>query len=137
MTFSTGNPRNDTMHWLELKAMRPPNLDEIVATNVANGALDFVCTNMVLGVQYEFFYGTMVVGKISNQPLIKLAQIQFGNRINLKIKLDEDDLKVPIYIDVMFYDISRAIANGTPHSHHIFKSHIHIIIAFLVFILCT
>ncbi|XP_031616403.1 tectonic [Contarinia nasturtii] len=126
-----GNPRNDTLHWLEFKIIQPPNLDDIVATGVEETASEFICSNMVLGVRYEFFYGTMAVGKISNQALIKVAQIQFGNRINLKIKLDEDVLKVPIYIDVMFYDLSRSIANGAPQLHQIFTSHIHILIVFV------
>lgn len=102
-----GNPRNDTQYWLEFRTIRPPNFNDIVASEVTNGATEFTCTNMILGVRYEFFYGIMMVGKVSNQALIKMAQIQFGNRVNLKFKLDEDMLKVPVYIDVMFYDFSR------------------------------
>lgn len=107
-----GNPRNETEYWHDLKTVQPPNLDEIVASSVANGTLEFTCTNMVLGVRYEFFYGTMMVESVMNQPSIKVSQIQFGNRVNLKFKLDDDILKVPIYIDVMFYDFSRVVGNG-------------------------
>lgn len=108
-----GNPRNDTQYWIEFRTIRPPNFDEIVAASVtSNGATEFTCTNMILGVRYEFFYGTMMVGKVSNLALIKAAQIQFGNRVNLKFKLDEDMIKAPIYIDVMFYDFSRSQAPG-------------------------
>lgn len=107
-----GNPKNDTNYWHDFKTIRPPNLDEIVAVGGTNGASEFTCMNMVLAVRYEFFYGTALVGKVSNQPLIRVAQIQFGNRLNLKFKLDDDESKVPIYIDVMFYDFSR-VGNGT------------------------
>lgn len=105
-----GNPRNDTQYWLEFRTIRSPNFDDIIANDVTNGAIEFTCTNMILGIRYEFFYGTMMVGKVSNQAIIKVAQIQFGNRVNLKFKLDEDMLKVPVYIDVMFYDFSRSSA---------------------------
>ncbi|XP_055311267.1 tectonic-like isoform X1 [Sitodiplosis mosellana] len=105
-----GNPRNNTQYWFEFRTIRPPSFDDIVAASVANGAMEFTCTNMILGVRYEFFYGSMMVGKVSNQALIKAGQIQFGNRVNLKFKLDEDVLKAPIYIDVMFYDFSRSRA---------------------------
>lgn len=111
-----GNPKNDSEHWIDVITMRAPSLDEILATGGSNGGSEFTCTNMILGVRYEFFYGTMLVGKISNQALIKLAQIQFGNRLNLKFKLDDDVLKVPIYIDVMFYDFSRVVGNAA-HGH--------------------
>lgn len=106
-----GNPRNDTEHWYDFSTVRAPNLEEIVAADTSNAALDFTCTNMVLGVRYEFFYGMTIVGKVSNQALIKVAQIQFGNRVNLKFNLDEDVLKVPLYIDVMFFDFSRVVGN--------------------------
>lgn len=109
-----GNPRNDTDNWREFFTVRPPNFDEIVAAGSTNAASEFMCTNMVLGVRYEFFYGTQIVGKVSNQALIKVAQIQFGNRVNLKFKLDDDALKVPLYIDVMFFDFSRVVGNSAP-----------------------
>lgn len=116
-----GNPKNDSEHWIDVNTIRPPDLNDILANaggsvGETSGALEFTCTNMVLGVRYEFFYGTMLVGKISNQPLIKVAQIQFSNRINLKFKLDDDILKVPLYIDVMFYDFSRIVGN-TGHKY--------------------
>lgn len=118
-----GNPKNDYEHWLEVNTIKPPDRNDIIATMggrwsrsnsnaETNQALEFTCMNMVLGVRYEFFYGTMSVGKISNQPLIKVAQIQFANRINLKFKLDDNSLKVPLYIDVMFYDFSRIFGNA-------------------------
>lgn len=124
-----GNPKNDTDHWHDFKAIRPPNLNEIIATEASNGA--FTCTNMILGVRYEFFYGSMIVGRVSNQALIKVAQIQFGNRVDLKFKLDEDVLKVPIFIDVMFYDFSRTVGNAAQLIH----SNILIVILLVIFII--
>lgn len=107
-----GNPKNDSKYWHNFQTVRPPNLDEIVAVGGKNGGLEFTCMNMVLGLRYEFFYGYTLIGKISNQPMLKVAQIQFDNRLDLKFKLDEDELKVPLYIDVMFYDFSRVVGNG-------------------------
>lgn len=125
-----GNPKNDSEHWIEVNAIRPPDINDIVAntggSDTNGGALEFTCTNMVLGVRYEFFYGTMLVGKISNQPLIRVAQIQFSNRINLKFKLDDDVLKVPLYMDVMFFDFSRLV-NSTGHTY-VPKNHLLLIL---------
>lgn len=110
-----GNPRNNTNYWIDFKTTNAPIVDDIVAGNVAGGSdtePEFLCTNMVLSVRYEFFYGVMMVGAVPNQALIKVAQIQFGNRVNLKFKLDDDILKVPLSIDVMFYDFSRVVRNS-------------------------
>lgn len=107
-----GNPRNDTMHWYDFKTVHAPNLDDIVAVEQSSTGTEFTCSNMVLNVRYEFFYGTMMVGNVPNQALIKVAQIQFGNRLKLKFKLDEDALRVPLYIDVMFFDFSRIVSNN-------------------------
>lgn len=123
-----GNPRNNSHYWHDFRMLRPVNMDEIVAKNGVNSALEFTCMNMILGIRYEFFYGTMLVGKIPNQALIKVAQIQFCNRVNLKFKLDEDVLKVPIYIDVMFYDFSRIVGNRA----HISAQPTHIFILFIL-----
>lgn len=109
-----GNPRNDSMHWFEFRTLDAPNLDDIVAIDAA-GSNEFACTNMVLSVRYDFFYGTMMFGRTPNQALIKAAQIQFGNRVTLKFRNDDDDddgFKVPLYMDVMFYDFSRVVGNN-------------------------
>lgn len=106
-----GNPRNDSLHWFEYRTVNAPDMNDIVAIDAADGT-EFACTNMVLNVRYEFFYGTMLFGRVPNQALIKVAQIQFGNRLTLKMKPDDDGLRVPLYIDVMFYDFSRVVGNS-------------------------
>lgn len=106
-----GNPRNDSLHWFEYRTVGAPDLNDIVAIDAADGT-EFACTNMVLNVRYEFFYGMMLFGRVPNQALIKAAQIQFGNRLTLKFKLDDDGLRVPLFIDVMFYDFSRVVGNS-------------------------
>lgn len=106
-----GNPRNDSSHWFEFVTLHALNLDDIVAVDMVGG-MEFTCTNMVLSVRYEFFYGTMMFGRIPNQALIKAAQIHFGERLTLKFKMDDDGFKVPLFMDVMFYDFGRAVANN-------------------------
>lgn len=128
-----GNPRNDTEHWRDFSTVHSPNFNEIIATGPTNAASEFTCTNMVLGVRYEFFYGTTIVGKVSNQALIKVAQIQFGNRVNLKFKFDDDVLKVPLYIDVMFFDFSRVVGNAAPNRGQI-QFHILILVGVAVLV---
>lgn len=105
-----GNPRNDSSHWINFRTVQAPNIDDVVAIDTGTG--EFTCSNMILGVRYEFFYGRMLFGSVPNQALIRMAQIHFGSRLNLKFKIDDDALRVPLNIDVMFYDFSRMIRNN-------------------------
>lgn len=107
-----GNPQNDSIHWNTFKTIYPPNIDNIIAIDGVDSKTDITCSNMILGVKYEFFYGTMLFGSISNQAIIKMSRIRFGPRVNIKFKIDDDFLKVPIYVDVMFYDFSRDVKNS-------------------------
>lgn len=114
-----GNPRNDSSHWMDFRIFGAPNLEEIIAID-GSSTTEFTCSNMILNVRFEFFYGNMMFGNIPNQAMIKMAQIHFGQRLNLKFKLDDDMLKVPLYIDVMFYDFSRLVASSTAATAHLF-----------------
>lgn len=106
-----GNPHNDSKHFIELKTVNAPDIEQVIADKNSN-ANDFTCRNMILGIRYEFFYARMLIGSIANQALIKESQIEFGTRLDLKFKLDKDGLKVPIYVDVMFYDFGKLIGNS-------------------------
>lgn len=112
-----GNPKNDSNHWIELKTVNAPNIEQIVADKNSDG-FEFTCRNMVLSIRYGFYYGRIMVSDNANQALIRAAQIEFGPRLDLNFKMDEKNLKVPIYIDVMFYDYIKLTSN-TANSHRI------------------
>lgn len=48
----------------------------------------------------------------ANQAVIRAAQLEFGPRLDLNFKMDEKNLKVPIYIDAMFYDYIKLTSNN-------------------------
>lgn len=111
-----GNPRNDSIHWMDFRIFGAPNIEEIIAID-SSSSTAFTCSNMILNIRYEFFYGNMMFGNAPNQALIKMAHIRFGQRLNLKFKLDDDMLKVPLYMDVMFYDFSRLVSSTATTAH--------------------
>lgn len=116
-----GNPRNDSIHWMDFRIFGAPNIEEIVAIDGISST-EFTCSNMILNIRFEFFYGNMMFGNVPNQALIKMAQIHFGQRLNLKFKLDDDMLKVPLYMDVMFYDFSRLVSStAMAKASHLFS----------------
>lgn len=117
-----GNPRNDSIHWMDFRIFGAPNIAEIIAID-GSSSTEFTCSNIILNIRFEFYFGNMMFGNVPNQALIKMAHIRFGQRLNLKFKLDDDMLKVPLYMDVMFYDFSRLVASKatiittTPAAH--------------------
>lgn len=112
-----GNPRNRTVDWIEMRIANPIDLEQIIAENERNGA--FLCRNMILNVRYEFFHGTAIVNDVEHQSLIKSAQIEFGTRLDLDFKVDDRQLKVPIYVDVMFYDFIKLGSSSSASNGHI------------------
>lgn len=111
-----GHPKNDSTHWIELQTVNAPNIDQIVADKNANG-FEFTCRNMVLSIRYGFFHGRIMINDNANQAVIRAAQLEFGARLDLNFKMDEKNLKVPIYVDVMFYDYIKLTSNNAQHSH--------------------
>lgn len=106
-----GNPKNDSNHWIELKTANAPNLEQIVADKNSNG-FELTCRNMVLSIRYGFYYGRIMINDNANQAVIRAAQLEFGPRLDLNFKMDEKNLKVPIYIDAMFYDYIKLTSNN-------------------------
>lgn len=119
-----GNPKNDSSHWIELKTVNAPDIEQIVADKNSNG-YEFTCRNMVLSVRYGFFHGRIMINDNANQAVIRAAQLEFGPRVDLNFKMDEKNLKVPIYVDVMFYDYIKLKGNSA-------SSHETISITFLI-----
>lgn len=111
-----GNPKNESRLWIKLEAINPQmNLGQItgVYDKKANEN-EFMCRNIVLSVRYEFYYAVVMLGSRANQAMVKKATIEFGPRLVLNFKLDEE-LKVPAYIDIMFHDLT-GISTGAGDS---------------------
>lgn len=107
-----GNPKNDSNHWIELKTINAPNIEQIVADKNANGN-EFTCRNMVLSIRYGLYFGRIMINDNANQAVIRAAQLEFGPRLDLNFKTDDKMMyrSVPIYIDVMFYDYIKLDSN--------------------------
>lgn len=114
-----GNPQNDSVHWMDFRIFDAPNIEEIIAIDGVSSSTEFTCSNMILSVRYEFFYANMMYGNVPNQALIKMAQIRFGQRVHLNIKYDDNNMvKVPLYMDVMFYDFGRLVSSTATIAHY-------------------
>lgn len=107
-----GNPQNKSDDWIRIELTekslnmiggREQNVVGIFDKDISEG--EFLCTNMILNVRYEFLYGRLTVNGVRNQQIVKRAFIEFGNRVDLRFKFDEE-IRVPIYIDVMFLDLT-------------------------------
>lgn len=107
-----GNPKNESKLWVQLEAINAhtPNLDQVIGIyDKSDNVNVFTCRNVILNVRYEFYYGNVMLAGIANQAMIKRATLEFGPRLDLQFKLDEE-LKVPIYVDVMFHDLTATSA---------------------------
>lgn len=102
-----GNPKNESKLWIKLEAIRSQmNLAQITGDfDSKDNEKEFVCRNIVLNVRYEFYYAVVMLGGRANQVMVKKATVEFGPRLVLNFKLDEE-LRVPAYVDVMFHDLT-------------------------------
>lgn len=105
-----GNPKNDATHWIPLETVNAPSIEQIVADKNSNG-FEFTCRNMVLSIRYSFYYGRIMINDNANQAVIRATQLEYGPRLDLNFKMVEKNLKVPIYVDVMFHDYIKLTSN--------------------------
>lgn len=96
-----GNPKNLTEHWIELE-MRNKFDDKI--TGEGNDE-SFTCTNMILNVEYEFYYARLRIGSVKNQLVVKKAFLKFGTRVDLRFNLNEE-MNVPLFLNVLWKDLT-------------------------------
>lgn len=105
-----GNPKNDSLRWTNAN-LKHGIVDAVHARHDRDdNANEFICQNMILSVSYEFLYGALKVGSFEHQNLIKTVDLVFGTRVDLKFNLNEP-IKVPIFIDVMFIDLTNAASS--------------------------
>lgn len=108
-----GNPRNDTRHWNEIYILNALNIELIHADKTKTSeSNEFTCRNMILSIRYDFFYGLSIIYDNPNQAIIKSSQLEFGPMVDLSFKFNEKSLRVPIYVDVMFYDFIKLNNNS-------------------------
>lgn len=118
-----GNPKNSTDNWIELEMRN--NFDEKIT-----GAVDddsFTCTNMILNVEYEFYYARLRIGSVQNQFMVKKAFLKFGTRVDLRFNLNEE-MKVPLFLNVLWMDFTAKSSFSSKFS----ESFVLILIMFLI-----
>lgn len=102
-----GNPKNDSKHWTNAN-LKHGIVDAVQSTYERDdNANEFVCRNVILSMSYEFLYASLRVGSFEHQNLVKAVDLVFGTRVDLKFNLNEP-IKVPIFVDVMFIDLTNA-----------------------------
>ena len=107
-----GNPRNDTNAWPELMLHNSVDGGVTGHYDKDDNELEFTCRNVVLNVRYEFHYASLMIHGAKQQRVIRESHLEFGSRVDLKFKLSEE-MKVPIFIDVMFFDLTGNNGGGS------------------------
>lgn len=104
-----GNPKNESHYWTNAN-LKHGIVDAVQSKyDRDDNANEFVCQNMILSMSYEFLYASLRVGSFDHQNLIKNLNLVFGTRVDLKFNLNEP-IKVPLYMDVMFIDLTHNAA---------------------------
>lgn len=120
-----GNPKNLTENWIELEMSN--KFDEKIIGE--GGDESFTCKNMILNVEYEFYYARLRIGSVKNQFLLKRAFLKFGTRVDLRFNLNEE-MKVPLFLNVLWKDLT-----GRSQSSKISESFVLVLILFLIHLL--
>uniref|UniRef100_A0A182P3E2 Tectonic-1-3 N-terminal domain-containing protein n=1 Tax=Anopheles epiroticus TaxID=199890 RepID=A0A182P3E2_9DIPT len=104
-----GNPRNRTTEWVRVRSTNviadaepssePPSTDTIEGF--------FTCSNMLINVNYRFYYARTRVRDVRHQAVVHDAEIVFGPRVNLRFRTEEE-IRVPIFIQVQFFDLTSS-----------------------------
>lgn len=117
-----GNPKNLTKNWIELEMTN--KFDEKITGEGVDES--FTCKNMILNVEYEFYYARLKIGSVKNQLVVKRAFLKFGTRVDLRFNLNEE-INVPLYLNVLWKDLT-----GTSGSRKISESFVLVFIMVLI-----
>lgn len=96
-----GNPKNLTENWIELEMRN--KFDEKITGEINDEIL--TCKNMILNVEYEFYYARLRIGSVKNQLVVKRAFLKLGTRVDLRFNLNEE-MKVPLFLNVLWKDLT-------------------------------
>lgn len=119
-----GNPKNFTKNWIELEMKN--KFDEKITGEGDDES--FTCKNMILNVEYEFYYARLKIGSVKNQLVIKRAFLKFGTRVDLRFNLNEE-IKIPLFLNVLWKDLT-----GKSRSSKISESFVLVFIVVLIYL---
>uniref|UniRef100_A0A182RC04 Tectonic-1-3 N-terminal domain-containing protein n=1 Tax=Anopheles funestus TaxID=62324 RepID=A0A182RC04_ANOFN len=106
-----GNPINRTTEWVRVRSTNfileaePGSDSSEPNTDTTDGY--FTCSNMLINVEYRYYYARTRVRDVRHQAIVHDAEIVFGPRVNLRFRLDEE-IRVPIFIQVQFFDLTSS-----------------------------
>uniref|UniRef100_A0A182MWC4 Tectonic-1-3 N-terminal domain-containing protein n=1 Tax=Anopheles culicifacies TaxID=139723 RepID=A0A182MWC4_9DIPT len=105
-----GNPINRTSEWVRVRSTNvileaEPGSDSSPNTDTTDSY--FTCSNMLINVEYRFYYARTRVRDVRQQAVVHDAEVVFGPRVNLRFRLDEE-IRVPIFIQVQFFDLTSS-----------------------------
>ncbi|CAD7083440.1 unnamed protein product [Hermetia illucens] len=100
-----GWPLNVSSNWIQIEAKNFENRQVMGSYNADTNS--FRCQNMLLSVRYEFTTARVTLNGVQHQNVVKKVAAEFGNRVDLHFKLEED-LTLPVYMYVMFHDATSS-----------------------------
>uniref|UniRef100_A0A182UZ37 Tectonic-1-3 N-terminal domain-containing protein n=1 Tax=Anopheles merus TaxID=30066 RepID=A0A182UZ37_ANOME len=114
-----GNPRNRSTDWVRVRSTNvvadaEPGSEQASADSSTDNTTDsyFTCTNMLISVNYRFYYARTRVRDVRHQAVVHDAEIVFGPRVNLRFRLEEE-IRVPIFLQVQFFDLTSSSSSAS------------------------
>uniref|UniRef100_A0A182XCT8 B9 domain-containing protein 2 n=1 Tax=Anopheles quadriannulatus TaxID=34691 RepID=A0A182XCT8_ANOQN len=114
-----GNPRNRSTDWVRVRSTNvvadaEPGSEQASAGSSTDNTTDsyFTCTNMLISVNYRFYYARTLVRDVRHQAVVHDAEIVFGPRVNLRFRLEEE-IRVPIFLQVQFFDLTSSSSSAS------------------------
>uniref|UniRef100_A0A182QNF0 Tectonic-1-3 N-terminal domain-containing protein n=1 Tax=Anopheles farauti TaxID=69004 RepID=A0A182QNF0_9DIPT len=105
------NPINRTSDWVRVRSTNvildaQPGSEQTTNSD-ANPNSYVTCSNMLINVEYRFYYARVRVRDVRHQAIMHDGEIVFGPRVNLRFRLDEE-IRVPVFIQVQFFDLTSS-----------------------------
>ncbi|XP_061501905.1 tectonic [Anopheles gambiae] len=114
-----GNPRNRSTDWVRVRSTNvvadaEPGSEQASAGSSTDNTTEsyFTCTNMLISVNYRFYYARTRVRDVRHQAVVHDAEIVFGPRVNLRFRLEEE-IRVPIFLQVQFFDLTSSSSSAS------------------------
>uniref|UniRef100_A0A182NMB0 Tectonic-1-3 domain-containing protein n=1 Tax=Anopheles dirus TaxID=7168 RepID=A0A182NMB0_9DIPT len=106
------NPLNRTTEWVQVRSTNvilnaQAGSEQATPNSEGNPASYFTCSNMLINVEYRFYYARVRVRDVRHQAIVHDGEIVFGPRVNLRFRLDEE-IRVPIFVQVQFFDLTSS-----------------------------
>uniref|UniRef100_A0AAG5DFB6 Tectonic domain-containing protein n=1 Tax=Anopheles atroparvus TaxID=41427 RepID=A0AAG5DFB6_ANOAO len=108
------NPINRTADWIRLRSVNvipdaQPGSDTDSAAMVEGEHDYFTCSNMLINVDYRFYFARELVHEVRHQVVLHAGEVVFGPRVNLRFRRDEE-VRVPIFVQIQYFDLTSISA---------------------------